>query len=219
MTSEPSTRTVDRAMALVAAVCDGDGVSIAAAAREAELHRSTALRLMRSLESTGFLIRDQHGDFRPGPRLIQLGAKAFSRESLIALSARPMTQVVDETGESVYLSIPGHGKSAVYVAIHEGTYSVRHTNWVGRAVPLEGSAVGLVFAGDVPPAGYVVLQNTIEEDVTAIVAPIRVGPRVVGAMSTLVPTYRLDQDKQEACGESLVRATAEVAEKLGQDDS
>lgn len=213
--AEVSTRTVDRALEVLASVCERDESTLAGVARDVGLPPSTVLRLMRTLETSGFLAKDADSTYRPGPRLLQIGARAFSKEWLVSLSAAPMQGVVEATGESVYLSIPGHRKTALYVSIIEGTYSVRHTNWVGRTVPLEGSAVGIVMRGATPEVGYVVLENTIEEDVTAICAPIQVGPRVVGAMSTLVPTYRLNFDQQRACGEALIKATHEVSAALG----
>ena len=215
--AESSTRTVQRALTLLASVCDRGGTSLAEAAREADLPASTALRLMRTLESADFLARSEDNSYQPGPRLIQLGAKAFSRQMLVPLSREPMQSVVTATGESVYLSVPGGGETALYISIVEGTFSVRHTNWVGRTVPLEGSAAGMVLRAGTPAAGYVVLENTVEEDVTAISAPISVGGRVVAAMSTLVPTYRLDEQKRTACGQALVAATSAVSQSLGED--
>lgn len=214
--SEPSTRTVQRALTLLAAVCDRGRANLVEAARDADLPVSTALRLLRTLESADFLTRDADSSYQPGPRLIQLGAKAFTREMLVPLSAAPMKSVVQATGESVYLAMPGIGKTALYISIVEGTYSVRHSNWVGRTVPLEGSAVGAVLRGKTPATGYVVVEQTVEEDVTAICAPVRAGERVVAAMSTLVPTYRLDEDKRHRCGQALVQATTALSQALGE---
>lgn len=216
--TESSTRTVDRALALLASVCDRGSATLAEAARDSELPASTALRLMRTLESSDFLTRDPDNGYRAGPRLIQLGAQAFTRQMLVSLSETPMQDVVDATGESVYLSVPGPRDSVLYVSILEGTHSVRHTNWVGRTIPQSESAAGAVMRGETPESGYVALENTIEDDVTAISAPIAVGGRVVAAMSTLVPTYRIDDQRLARCGEALVQATAQVAAALGEDD-
>lgn len=195
---------------------DRGSLGLAEAARETGLASSTALRLLRTLESSGFLSRDSDSAYRAGPRLIQVGAKAFSRESLVTLSFAPMQTVVEQTGESVYLSVPGDHQSVLYISIVEGTHSVRHTNWVGRTIPSSGSAAGAVLRGEAPEAGFLVLENTVEPDVTAISAPITVSGRTVAAMSTLVPTYRLDHAKQQLCGESLVRAAQSLEETLGE---
>lgn len=212
---ENSTRTVQRALALLAAVCERGDASLAEASRDCDLSSSTAFRLMRTLESSGFLARSSDHTFRPGPWLIRLGAQAFSQDMLVPLSRGPMESVVEATGESVCLSVSGVGDTAMYVAIVEGTYSVRHTNWVGRTIPLKGSAAGEVLRGGIPEAGYVVLENTVEEDVTAICAPISVGGEVPAAMSTLVPSYRLDEHRRQVCGAALVAAASEVSQALG----
>nr|WP_272905209.1 IclR family transcriptional regulator C-terminal domain-containing protein [Sediminivirga luteola] len=127
-----------------------------------------------------------------------------------------MEDVVELTGESVYLSIEGHHETALYIAIVEGTHSVRHTNWVGRTIPLETSAAGRVLRDAVPEAGYVVVESTVESDVTAISAPIRAGERVVAALSILVPTYRVDDVKAARFGQLLLEAAREVSHGLGE---
>lgn len=209
--SAPSTRTVDRALNLLAIVTEHPPLSLADAARGTGLATSTALRLLRSLEAAGLVVRDDDGRFRPGSRLIQLGARAFSREPLIALAQVPMEQVVERTGESVYLSMPGPAETAVYVKIVEGTHSVRHTNWVGRSVPWEGTAVGQVLRGELAADEYAQIQDTVEQDVTALSAPVTVHGTVLGALSTLVPTYRCTEELAGRCGQALLEATQSLA--------
>lgn len=215
--SETSTRTVERALALLTSVCDRGSASLAEATRDAQLSASTALRLVRTLESCEFLSRATDSNYEPGPKLIQLGAKAFSRQMLVPLSQIPMQDVVEATGESVYLSVRGQRDSALYISIVEGTFSVRHTNWVGRTISMQDSAAGAVLRGETPEEGYVVLQNTVEDDVTAICSPIVVSGNTLAAMSTLVPTYRLDAKRQIRCGKALVAATAKISKALGQE--
>lgn len=212
--SAPSTRTVDRALNLLAIVTEHPPLSLADAARETGLATSTALRLLRSLETAGLVVRDDDGRFRPGSRLLQLGARAFSREPLTALAQVPMEQVVERTGESVYLSMPGPAETAVYVKIVEGTHSVRHTNWVGRSVPWEGTAVGQVLRGELAAGEYAQIQDTVEQDVTALSAPVTVHGTVLGALSTLVPTYRCTEELAGRCGQALLEATQSLARSL-----
>ena len=76
--AEPSTRTVERALALLATICERGGANLADSARDCDLAPSTALRLLRTLETTGFVSREEAGGtYRPGARLIQLGAQAL----------------------------------------------------------------------------------------------------------------------------------------------
>ncbi len=203
--AESSTRTVERALSLLAAVCAGDRMTSAACAREVELSPSTTMRLLRTLETTGFVSRDDDGMYRPGPRLLQLGTQALSKESLIDFCRDEMISLSEATGESVYLSVIGHLDTALYIAIVEGTQSIRHTSWVGRAIPLEGTAAGLVLTDQVPEQGYVVIERGVEPDVTAIAAPIRSGRRVVAALSLIVPSYRLNTAAAHGLGRELTR--------------
>lgn len=195
MTPGPATgqgmRTIDRALSLLALVCDAGQLSLSDAARRSSLSASTALRLLRALEAREFVRRDADGLFSAGPHLVQLGAAALSNDALITQARDAMRRVAAETTESCYLSVFGPGEGAMYLAIVEGTQSVRHVGWVGRSIPIEGTAVGTVLLGSVPPAGYVAVSEGAEKDVTAVSVPIRAASRVVGALSCLVPSYRV----------------------------
>jgi IclR family transcriptional regulator, acetate operon repressor len=214
MVAEPSTRTVERALALLATICDRGGANLADSARDCDLAPSTALRLLRTLETTGFVSKEEFGTYRPGSRIIQLGAQALSNESLIDLAKPAMEKLVSETGESAYLSVVGHRSTALYIGIVEGTHSVRHASWVGRTVPLDASAAGHALRGEVPADGYIVVERGVEADVTAIACPIHSETRIVAALSLVVPSYRLTASETVQYGRMLVSATADVSAQL-----
>jgi IclR family acetate operon transcriptional repressor len=203
----PSTRTVERALGLLASVCDGGAVSLSDSARSAGLAPSTALRLLRTLENAGFVRRDQEGMFHAGPRIVQIGATALGRQELIKAAEPAMRRIVDVSGETCYLSILGTGDRALYVGMVEGTHSVRHTSWVGRTIPLYGTAAGAALRGDIPESGYVVVRSIVEPDVSAVAAPIMWPGGVIGAISVVGPTYRIDEERADVFGR-LVRNEA-----------
>lgn len=217
--SESPTRTVERALALLAVVCDSGASTLADASRAADLAPSTALRLLRTLEASGFVRKHDDGTYRPGSRIVQLGAQALSNDSLVALCHPIMEQLVDETGESVYLSVEGHRSTALYVHIVEGTHSVRHASWVGRTIPLESSAAGQVLLGQTPTEGYVIVERGIEPDVTAIAAPILSDARVVAAMSLVIPSYRVTDRDAGRFGRELAAITRRISAGLGKGKS
>ena len=208
-----STRAVERAMDLLAQVCDEGEIGLAECARRAGLAPSTALRLLRTLETSNLVSRDERGLFRAGPRLIQLGAAALSRQSLVGAAEPALRRIVQGCGESTYLCLPGPTDTAVYAGMVEGLHSVRHTSWIGRSIPLRGSAAGAAFRGEIPAAGYVVMRSAIEPDVTAIAAPVyRPAPHgrhapAIAAISVVGPTYRIDDEQAARIG-ALVSAEA-----------
>jgi IclR family transcriptional regulator, acetate operon repressor len=204
-----STRTVDRALGLLAVVCDEDPIMLSDCARRAGLPASTALRLLRTLEGSGFVARGTDGSFRAGPRLVQLGASALGRQALVGMAEPALKRIVAATGESAYLSIAGPADTAIYIAMVEGTHAVRHTSWVGKAVPSADLAVGDALRGAVGPSGYVAQRDRVEPDVTAIVAPIRRPGGIAGALSLLGPTYRINDDTMHEYGQ-IVSAEADA---------
>jgi IclR family acetate operon transcriptional repressor len=213
--AESSTRTVERALALLATICDRGGANLADSARECELAPSTALRLLRTLENTGFVAKEEAGGtYRPGSRLIQLGAQALSNESLVDLAKPVMEKLVEDTGESAYLSVEGHAGTALYISIVEGTHSVRHASWVGRTVPVDVSAAGHALRGRVPDEGYVIVERGVEADVTAIACPIYSEARIVAALSLVVPSYRLSPSQAAEYGRILVSTAATLSAGL-----
>ncbi|MET0700254.1 MAG: helix-turn-helix domain-containing protein [Mycobacterium sp.] len=211
---EPATRTVERALALLASVCDSGGANLADTARDCNLAPSTALRLLRTLESAGFVSKGESGTYRPGSRLVQLGAQALSNESLIDLARAAMEELATETGESVYLSVEGHAGTALYIGIVEGTHSVRHASWVGRTVPLDTSAAGHALRGKVPDDGYVVVERGVETDVTAIACPVMSQTRIVAALSLVIPSYRVTSPQAAQYGRMLMSAAAVASARL-----
>jgi len=197
--SAAPTRTVDRALDLLAEVCSEGAIGLSEVARRTGLPVSTALRLLRTLEASGFVVRDHTGAYGAGARLIQLGAYSLGRYSLLRLAEPAMRRIVGATGESTYVAVRGPNETAIYIGMVEGTRAVRHTSWVGRSVPIRGLAIGRALAGE-GHDGYVAERDRTEPDVTAIAAPIRWDGGIAGALNLLGPTYRIDEDTMHAYG-------------------
>lgn len=210
-----STRTVERALALLSEVCVRGSVTLTECARKTALPASTALRLLRTLETAGFVTRDEAGSFRAGPVLTQLGASALGRNELARLAAPALDRIGARTRESAYLSVRGVNDTAIYISVVEGTHAVRHTSWIGRTVPMEGLAVGRVLTGDIPEEGYVAGRDHAEPDVTAIVAPLRFPGGIAGALSVLGPTYRIDKATMHVYGRIVAAEASALSGLLG----
>lgn len=210
-----STRTVERALALLGEVCLEGAMTLSECARRTGLAPSTALRLLRTMETAGFVGRATDGTFHPGTRIVQLGAMALGRQSLVTLAQPGLQRIVASTGESTYLVINGPSDTAVYLAMVEGTHAIRHTSWVGRAIDLEDLAVGRALRGDVPESGYVSQRDRLEPDVTAIAAPIRWRSGVAAALNLLGPTYRIDEQAMHRFGAIVADEAARIGRQLG----
>jgi urocanate hydratase len=213
--AQSSTRTVERALGLLATVCSAGAVSLTESARRSGLPASTALRLLRTLEASGFVARDSAGVYHPGPRIIQLGATALGRQSLVELAQPSLARIVEQTGESSYLVVRGPGDTALYLAMVEGTHPIRHTSWVGRAIELADLAVGRALRGDVPDTGFVARRDRHDPDITAIAAPVYRPGGVAAALNLLGPTYRIDDVRTEEYGRIVSHEAAVISARLG----
>lgn len=202
-------------MALLSEVCSEPSLTLTDCARRTQLPASTALRLLRTLESSGFVSRDSAGSFEAGPRMVQIGTRALSSNRILQLARPALATVVDRTGESAYLALPGPGRTAVYAAAHEGTWPIRHSSWAGREVGLDASAVRAALLGETGALGYVTSQGRLEPDITAIAAPVRLQNRVLAVVTILGPTYRLTGNVLSDCGAVMTEVAHNLELQLG----
>ena len=188
--AEPSTRTLVRPLALLATICDRGTANLADSARDCDLAPSTALRSVTHARDIRIRHQGGVGTYRPGVASSSWCAGAVQR---VADQARqtPDGEVVEKTGESVYLSVEGHRGTALYIGIVEGTHSVRHAGWVGRTVPLDRSAAGHALRGRTPDDRLRGRRTRRRGRCHRDRVPGVLEARIVAALSLVVPTYRL----------------------------
>jgi len=208
-------RSAERALNLLDTVITAGSISLGDAASAVDLPTSTALRHLRALEHDGYLNRDPHGMFSVGPTFLRLALTSLREGPAAHLTkaARPhLDRLAEATGESAYLAVRERSR-AVYIATAESARAIRHVGWVGRTVPLTGTAVGATLTGT---GEATVLRNTgsVEPDVAAAVAPV-LGTEgtVVAAISVLGPSSRLDN----ASTDTATIAVLAAAEALSHD--
>lgn len=205
-----STRTVDRAFDLLAAVTDGGGATLSELARGAGLAPATASRLLATLVRRGLLRRDERGTYRPGLGLMQMAAAVLRGEPLYELAGPHLTALARDSGETANLGIAVDDDRALYLRQVAGEQRVQTAAWTGRTIPRAGTAMGAALAGSVQRDGYAVSRDSLEPDITAIAAPVRDHHgEIVAALSILAPSYRTGDRDVERYGRLLVEhATA-----------
>jgi IclR family transcriptional regulator, pca regulon regulatory protein len=118
-------------------------MTIAEAARAADLTRAAARRCLLTLVELGYLGREGV-NFRPLPRLLRLGFSYLRSDPLSQLAQALLASVRDQAGESVSLAILEGGES-VFVARSTVSRIVSTSVVVGARLPLYCSATGRVF--------------------------------------------------------------------------
>ena len=212
-----SSRSAERVLNLLDTVASSGAISLTAAAAQVDLPTSTALRHLRLLTNQGFLIRDDQGLYSVGPAFVRMALTSHQRgpyARLTALAQPGLERLVEDTEESAYLAVRD-GAEAVYIATAESRRAIRHVGWVGRSVPLDGTAVGeaLLASAETPGSRPELHFNTgaIEPDVTAVVAPIYGPSQVVGALSLLGPADRLANERLHGAAEAIADVAVDIS--------
>lgn len=210
-------RSAERVLALLDEVASNGPISLTAAATATELPASTALRHLHVLGDRGYVVRDDRGDYTVGPSLVRvalaaLGAGPYAR---LTEAAQPhLERLVELTEESAYVAVRD-GTEAVYISTVESPRAIRHVGWVGRSVPVEGTAVGAALTADPIDTAVFLNEGAVEADVAAVAAPVHGTERVVGAISLLGPVERLRGARRREAESAVAAAASATAAALG----
>ena len=143
------------------------GISTAALARQAELTRPTAHRLLASLALEGFVDRNElFGTWVLGPELFLMGSVAAARYDITAIAAPSVRALAEETGESAFLSAR-RGDETVCLLREDGSFPLR--SFVlseGVRFPLGVASAGMAIVAYLPDAevsGYLD-SHTLHKD-------------------------------------------------------
>ena len=209
------TRTVERAVALLATVAQRGG-TLSELARAVELSPSTASRLLGTLARHELVSRDESGRYGAGRGLRRLAVASLREDPLYDLAGPHLEALAAETGETANLVVPSGTEDAVYLRQVASPKLVRTAVWTGRSVPRKGTAIGDALRGGVGGAGYATRSGRVEPDVTSIAAPLYgADGQIVAVLSVLAPTYRAGKRHVAACGRALVRHAGELSRSLG----
>ncbi len=206
-------RSIGRVLDVLEVVVRRGPINLAAVAAATDLTPTTALRHLRALVTRDYVGRDERGAFSPGPALRHLAGVvvgAGGPASLVDVCRPVLAELAEVTGESAYLAVSA-GDEAVYVATAESKQPLRHAGWVGRTVPLDGTAVGAALRGS---PGTTLRRGGVEPGVTAIAHAVRVGTEIVAALVVIGPSHRLRRAEVAVCRAAIGAAANRVGVRL-----
>jgi DNA-binding IclR family transcriptional regulator len=191
-------QSVDRAAALLKAVANSkEPVTVVELAAQCGLNRSTAWRLLTTLQGQGLVDRDPVTQrYRVGHAIFQLAADAD--HDAVVRRARPvLARLAVETGETVNLAIT---KSFHLVYVHQvEAPKIMSPNWIGREAALHATASGKAFLAWLPKEERDVLLTAGLERFTD---------------TTITDPARLEEDLAEARREGYTACLGELEETL-----
>ncbi|NKC34397.1 IclR family transcriptional regulator [Falsiroseomonas selenitidurans] len=220
---EGHVRAVDRALVLLAAFREEDGpLPLGELARRSGLHLTTALRLLGTLESHGFVQRLPPGGYVLGATLLLLGER-FRRTLRLDDHVRPaLERLRVESQESAAFFVREEAQRRCLFRL-DSPQRVRDHARVGEAQPLGIGAHGrALLALDPPPAERprlpIISRGERLADVAAIAAPVLgAGGLLAGSIGITMPLYRFGPESERLCTALVMREALSVTAALGGD--
>ncbi len=145
-------QSVDRAITVLEILARRGEAGVSEVAAEICVHKSTAFRLLASLEGRGLVEQaDDRGKYRLGFGIVRL-AGAVSTRMDVTRHGRPVCErLAAAIGETVNLAV-AREEHAVNLDQVRGPSAVTAHNWVGQLTPLHATSSGKALLAWLDPA-------------------------------------------------------------------
>ncbi len=153
-------QSVDRALSILPLLAEGPA-GLDDVARSLGVHKSTALRLLRTLREHGLVYRQRDQRYRLGSRLFALGQQAMETLDVREVAHPHLTVLNERTGHTVHLAVYEQGE-VVYIDKVDSRYPVRMYSRVGRPVAITVAAVAKLLLADLPEPERRALAERLE---------------------------------------------------------
>jgi DNA-binding IclR family transcriptional regulator len=128
----------------------GDGpASLDQLAAAVGVHKSTVLRLLRTLAEEHLVVRDANHRYYLGSRLFELSSRALDQREVRRIAAPHLASLNRRLGRTVHLAVLEEGE-AVYIDKLDSHDPIRMVSRIGLRPPLHSSAVGKVLLANLP---------------------------------------------------------------------
>ncbi|WP_048438957.1 IclR family transcriptional regulator [Caenimonas sp. SL110] len=216
---------VTRALSLMEAFEVGEAtLSLAELSRRAQMHKTTALRLARTLALSQYMVQAEDGQWRLGPAAGWLGARYQAGFDVNRVVEPALHELVKATGESASFYVR-EGDVRSCVARVEGPQSVRHNVRIGERLPLNKGAPGrviLAFSGaagepyeTIREQGFQISMGEREAEVASVAAPVfGLNWRLLGSLCISGPSARLSKAKLMKYSRSVIRSANQLSYAL-----
>ena len=149
--SKPSAvQSVDRAVSVLEILAHAGQAGVTEIAAELGVHKSTAFRLVASLEARELVEQDNdRGKYRLGLGILRLAGATTARLDVVQEARPKARELAVETGETVNIAVLSDG-AALYLDQVAGPSSVQSHNWVGQRIPLHATSNGKTLLSGLP---------------------------------------------------------------------
>lgn len=141
-------QTVDRALSILPLLAEGPA-DLGRVADRLGVHKSTALRLLRTLHEHGLVYRQSDHRYRLGARLFALAQEAMENLDVREIAHPHLVRLNEQCGHTVHLAVYDDPE-VLYIDKVDSRYPVRMYSRIGRPVALTVAAVAKLLLADLP---------------------------------------------------------------------
>lgn len=128
-----------------------DGLALRELSAQLEAPKSSLLPLLRTLAARGYLEQGPLGEYRLGPKALELGMGSPAHRALPGIARPALRALMRRTGETVFLGALGSdGTAVVFVDKVESEQVIRYTAGVGDRRALHATSSGKVILAFLP---------------------------------------------------------------------
>lgn len=139
-------QTVDRALSILPLLAEGPA-DLGQVADRLGVHKSTALRLLRTLHEHGLVYRQSDQRYRLGARLFALAQEAVENLDIREIAHPHLTALNEKCGHTVHLAVYEENE-VLYIDKVESRYPVRMYSRIGKPVAITVAAVAKLLLAD-----------------------------------------------------------------------
>jgi DNA-binding IclR family transcriptional regulator len=219
---------VDRALLILEAFTDQDPqLTLHELAKRTKMYKSTLLRLARSLEKYGYLVRAEDGTYRLGSKVLYLGSLYQRHLHTVDVVPDVLRAIVDELNEGASFYVRD-GDRRLCLHRVDALRSVRDSVHEGDRLPLNVGAAGHViraFSGS-SGANYEKVRTEMhaasfgerDPEVAAVACPVfGLNQRLLGALAVSGPRYRIEAIGVNPLARVLLKHACQLTTQFGGD--
>ncbi|MCH4247478.1 MAG: IclR family transcriptional regulator [Acinetobacter populi] len=222
-------QSVERAMILLEIISAAGGkMRLVDLVKQTGLHKSTLHGLLNTLATLGYIIKKDNS-YALGLRLREIAQPLADADQQLRCLFTPVLHALQQISqETCYLAVPCGTREYLYIDAIEGQNNLRLASPRGLRESLTTSAIGKVLLANdvqllrslrkaslVSPAleqeliliaqnNYALDLGEAEPDLCCLALPLRYQGKVVAALGTAGPSFRLDKIKLEQMAKQLI---------------
>ena len=220
--NESGVTAVTRALRLLEAFGMEDAqLPLAELSRRTGLHKTTALRMARTLAQDNYLVQREDGNWRLGRAVGWLGACYQATFDVHEVVEPVLRELSAQTGESASFYVREDNQRTCLARVN-GPRTIRHNVRVGVGFPLDLGAPGrviLAYSGEagepyesIRQSGYAMSLGERDPEVSSVAAPVfGLQWRLLGSICISGPTSRLNKKRLLELTQTIQKAANQLS--------